>query len=252
MKYLALIQARCGSSRLPNKVLLDLNGKTVLERVVERAQRIRAVDEVVVATSINPENLPLIELMAKNKIRVFAGSEDDVLDRFYQVAKLLKPKYVIRITADCPVLDYKILDAAVKEMKAETDYIGDLHSTLADGLSVEIMKFSALARAWKDAELQSEREHVTVYIKNNKNKFNIQNFTSPYLGIENKRWTVDYPNDYELIRRIYGHFGERDFVTKDILKFLEKNPEFEEINSGNKRHEGLMKSLANDRKVDCE
>ena len=121
MKYLAMIQARCGSTRLPNKVLKDLCGKPALARMIERVQKSRRVDEVMVVTSIAKNNLPILGLCASLGIRVGVGSEDDVLDRFYQTARLLQPSYVIRLTADCPCFDAELLDEAIDGLQPETD-----------------------------------------------------------------------------------------------------------------------------------
>ena len=249
MKFLALVQARCGSSRLPDKVLLDLAGKMLAERVIERTRLSRFVDEVILTTSINKENLPLISLCSGKGIRVFAGSEDDVLDRFYQAAKLIQPEYVVRITADCPFYDAQILDSAIEALQKNVDYLTDLDCTLADGLDIEIVKFSALRTAWEKATLQSEREHVTLYIKNNKDKFKIQNFNSPFDNIGNKRWTIDEPRDYEFARKVYEHFADikESFFTGDILSFLQQNKELEQLNSNIIRNEGLLKSLEADK-----
>ena len=140
MKYLVMIQARCGSTRLPNKVLKDLCGKPALQRMIERVQRSRLADEVMVVTSVNRENLPILSLCASIGIRVGVGAEDDVLDRYYQTAKLIKPEYVIRLTADCPCFDAELLDLALQEMAEDTDYMGMTSESFADGLDLEIMK----------------------------------------------------------------------------------------------------------------
>lgn len=160
MKFLVIIQARCGSSRLPSKVLKDLCGKTVLEHVIERVQRSAYIDEVMVATTINQEDIPIVRLVSGMCMRIFAGSSLDVLDRYYQAAKLIQPEYIIRITADCPVFDAEILDDAIQKLKPETDYMAALSETLPDGLDLEIVRFSVLKRAWNEAQLMSEREHV--------------------------------------------------------------------------------------------
>ena len=195
MKYLVLIQARCGSSRLPEKVMLDLCGKPDLQRVVERVQRSRYVDEVIVVTSIEKSNLPLIKLCAEMGIRVFTGSEEDVLDRYWQAAKLLNPEYVIRVTADCPLYDWRYLDMAIEQMQEDTDYMTELTETFPDGEDIEIIKLSALKEAWKEAKMASEREHVTLYIRNHSDKFHIQNLECPIPGIGEKRWTLDEEED---------------------------------------------------------
>ena len=136
LKYLVLIQARVGSSRLPNKVLKDICGKPDLQWVVERVIRSKKIDEVMVITSIEKENLPLIQLCTQLGIRVFVGSEDDVLDRYYQAAKLIKPEYVIRVTADCPLFDWNYLDMAIEQLDEDTDYMGQFGDTFPDGLDI--------------------------------------------------------------------------------------------------------------------
>lgn len=252
MKFLVIIQARCGSSRLPGKVLKNLCGKTALERVIERVQRSKYVDEIVVATTLNREDIPIVSLVSSMGIRVFAGSALDVLDRYYQVAKLINTEYIIRITADCPVFDSKILDDAIEKLKPETDYMAAFSETLADGLDLEIIRFEALKRAWSEARLASEREHVTLYIKNNKSSFRIQDYESALGNLHNERWTIDEPEDYLFIKNVYEHFeliGKEDFDSVDILEYLNANPEIRDINKGFIRNEGLLKSLKNDKIV---
>lgn len=250
MRFLVLIQARCGSSRLPGKVMKELAGKTNIEWVVDRVKRSRYVDEVMVITSIEKNNLPLIALCAGLGIRISVGSENDVLDRYYQTAKLFQPEYVIRITADCPLFDWRYLDMAIEQLEEDTDYIGQMEDSFPDGLDIEIIKFSALKESWELAELTSEREHVTQYIRKHPEKFKIQNLVCPIPGIAEKRWTLDEEEDYKVIHEIYRHFhamGKEDFVTEDILEFLRERPEIEEINKKFARNEGLQKSIAEDK-----
>ena len=176
MDYLVMIQARCGSTRLPNKVLKDLCGKPALQRMIERVRRSKRVDEVMVVTSIEKNNLPILKLCSELGVRVGIGSEDDVLERFYQTAKLLKPKYVIRLTADCPCFDAGLLDMAIDSLESDTDYCGMTSESFADGLDLEIMKFSALERAWKEADHTFEREHVTQYAIRHPEIFKLQDY----------------------------------------------------------------------------
>lgn len=252
MKYLVLIQARCGSTRLPNKVLKEFSGKTDLQWVIERVKRSKRIDEVMVITSIEKNNLPLIQLCAELGVRVFVGSENDVLDRYYQAAKLLNPEYVIRITADCPMFDWRYLDMAIDQMGQEVDYLTEITESFPDGLDIEVIRFESLKKAWEQAKLASEREHVTLYIKNHPEIFNIQNFECPISGISNHRWTLDEDEDFELISQVYDHFikvGKEDFLTEDILAFLDENPEMTQINQMYMRNEGLLKSKQNDKVV---
>ncbi len=256
MRTLAIIQARTGSTRLPNKVLASLGGKTVLEHVVSRVLKSKFIDEVVVATTFHKEDLRIVELCAKNNIRVFVGSVDDVLDRYYQLAKLLKPENVVRITADCPLIDPEVIDSVIiKHHKSKNDYTANTYETetFPDGEDIEIFKFETLKRAWEEAALFSEREHVTVYIKNNPKIFKLGNLQSKvFLG--DKRWTIDDLEDLNFMERVFeGLYEEDNFFGMDkILKFLKENPEIEKINNHIGRNMGLKKSLDNDKIVGKE
>ena len=256
MKYLVMIQARCGSTRLPNKVLKDLCGKPALERMIDRVRRSKKVDEVMVVTSIEKNNLPILKLCSEIDVRVGIGSENDVLDRFYQTAKLLRPEYVIRLTADCPCFDAELLDLAIEGLDEDTDYCGMTSESFADGLDLEIMKFTALERAWREANHAFEREHVTQYIVRHPEIFKLQNFESPIGYFGNHRWTVDEPEDFELVSKIYEHFMGTDtkenFNYKEILSFLNDHPEIVAINKMYTRNEGLEKSIREDHIVDLK
>ncbi len=256
MKYLAVIQARCGSTRLPNKVLKDLCGKPALQRMIERVKRSKTIDEVMVITSIEKNNLPILNLCSALGVRVGIGSENDVLDRFYQTVKLIKPEYVIRLTADCPCFDAELLDQAISEMKYNTDYMGMLSESFADGLDLEIMKYSALEKAWKEAVHSFEREHVTQYIIRHPEIFTLQNFESPIGYFGNHRWTVDEAEDFEVVKLIYEFFLNTEkgseFGYKDILEFIKDHPEIKDINKMYVRNEGLAKSIKEDRIVDVD
>ena len=249
MKVSAIIQARLGSTRLPNKILLDLEGASVLARVIQRVQASTQVDEVVVASTENEEDKALSAICQRNNIEIYYGSENDVLDRFYQVAKRFNMDHIVRITADCPFIDPKIVDAVVSaHIKESVDYTSNtLKETYPDGEDVEIFTFAALEKAWKGAKLKSEREHVTSFIRNKKSScsmFNVENSED----LSSKRWTLDCPEDYEFIRVIYKNLYEREkiFGIEDILKFLKLHPELEEINSHIMRNEGYKKSIQND------
>lgn len=255
MKYLVMIQARCGSTRLPNKVLKDLCGKPALQRMIERVRRSKTVDEVMVVTSIEKNNLPILNLCSDIGIRVGVGAEEDVLDRFYQTAKLIRPEYVIRLTADCPCFDAGLLDKAISELLPETDYMAMASESFADGLDLEIIKFSALEKAWKEAVHSFEREHVTQYIVRRPEVFNLQNFESPIGYFGNHRWTVDEPEDFEVVEHIYRHFTSTDkgdkFTYTDILDFMKENPDIKKINERFTRNEGLEKSIREDHIVEA-
>jgi len=250
---LVIIQARCGSSRLPGKVLKDIYDKTALERMIDRVKKSQSIDEIIIATTINKEDIEIVKLISLLDLRIFIGSSDDVLDRYYQVAKLVKPQYVIRLTSDCPLFDYEILDDAIKTFEdKKCDYLGMISETFPDGLDLEIMKYEALETAWKQADLISEREHVTLYIKNHPELFDIFDYKCSQGNLKHMRWTLDESEDLIFIQAVYKYFinlGKDYFSMNEILEFLDKNPEVANINNKFIRNEGLIKSLRNDKKI---
>lgn len=249
----AIIQARLGSTRLPNKVLLKLEDKTVLEHDVERTARSRYIRDVVIATTMAKGDLKIVELCAAKGIRVYCGSENDVLDRYYQAARLVEAEHVVRITSDCPVIDPAVVDQVISlHLESKADLSANvLKETFPDGLDVEVFTFAALKKAWEEARLSSEREHVTPYIKNNPQLFKLVNLECPR-NLCGKRWTLDNPEDYEFLKAVYRSLYPSNprFGMEDILKFLEKHPEIERINSNIMRNEGYQKSLKEDRILD--
>lgn len=248
MKNVVIIQARTGSSRLPNKVLLPLFEKTVLEHVLARVSEAKTISDIVVATTIDTNDIEIVRLCSNNNVRVFCGSQDDVLDRYYQVAKLLKPDNIVRITADCPLIDYQLLDEVVNEhIRGDYDYTSnDLEETYPDGLDVEVMKFAVLKESWVEAKMSSQREHITQYIVTN-NKYKKGSVNSD-INYGDKRWTLDTKEDYLFIREVYNKLYKRKalFLMEDILELLECEPDIELINRHIGRNEGLKKSLDND------
>lgn len=250
MKYLVIIQARCGSSRLPGKVLKDIEGKTALERMLDRVKQSQRIDEVMIATTLKKEDIPIVQLTSQLGYRVFAGSSDDVLDRYYQAARLIKPEYVIRLTADCPLFDWRVLDDAIDALLPEADDLAMFSETFPDGQDLEILRFSALETMWKKADLLSEREHVTVYLKNHRDQFRTQDFVCKLGNLNAERWTLDEKEDLEMIRAVYKFFAPRtDFSMQEIYTFLSAHPDIRGINQKYIRNEGLLKSLSNDRVI---
>lgn len=249
MKVVAIIQARMGSTRLPGKVLLDLGGKTALERVVDRCRAISGVHEVVVAVPEGPADEPLRRLCARIGVVCRAGSEQDVLDRFYRAAKASRADVVLRITADCPLLDPevagRVLRALIRQKAAYANNV--CPPTFPDGLDVEAFRFSSLETAWKKARKPVEREHVTVYLRDRPELFPFAAVTHSR-DLSGLRWTLDEPRDLEFLRAIYGlvNGGSR---FEDVLKLLEKEPKLTEINGKIKPNEGYYRSLLNEPKV---
>lgn len=249
VQILGILQARCSSSRLPNKVLMPLLGKPMLIRQLERLSQSKLLDKIVVATSSDSSDDQLSEILKFNNYEVFRGSLDDVLDRFYQAALLYKPQFVVRITGDCPLIDPQVLDETVKlHIGGNYDYTSNCHiPTYPDGFSIEVFGFNHLETALKNASLPSEREHVTPHFYNNPNKFKIGLLKSKE-DLSGLRLTVDYSEDFEVVRQVFEALYEKNsrFGMYEIIDFLAGHPEIASLNSKYIRGEGLRKSLKED------
>lgn len=260
-KILAIIQARLSSSRLPGKVLLDIGGQPMLTRVVERARRAKLVDQVVVATTFDYRDDVLADYCVAHKYPTFRGSQFDVLDRFYQAAQTYEGDVVVRLTADCPLIDPQIIDETIRAFFGQKDIESyptidkDAQSaqdtfrldkaydfaanrlpppwkrTYPIGLDVEVCSFNGLEHAWKEADQPHQREHVMPYFYETPGRFKtfILNH-SPDYGFY--RWTVDTPEDLALAREIYSRFNNRDvFSWQEVLALVEKEPQLTQINA---------------------
>ncbi|HET6279925.1 MAG TPA: aminotransferase class III-fold pyridoxal phosphate-dependent enzyme [Polyangia bacterium] len=246
-QVVAIIQARLGSRRLPGKVLLPLGAATMLEQVVARARRARRIDQVVVATTVSAKDDSVDALCRRAGIAVFRGSEDDVLDRYYHAAVAASADVIVRITSDCPFIDPVVIDRVVDEyLSRGFDYVANnFRYTYPQGLDVEVFSFAALERAWREATLPAEREHVTPYIRSGA-RFRIGEVANPDdLSQRNLRWTVDEPADMEFARAVYARLdgGSNAFGMGEILALLAREPSLGAMNAGIIRHEGYYLSL---------
>jgi len=203
MKTVAIIQARMGSTRLPGKVLMMLGDKTALERCIEQVQK-SMVKDIVVATVVLKRDLPIVKLCASIGISVYCGSEQDVLDRYYQSAKLFEADHIVRITADCPMLCPQTIDRVVQlHYDTGADYTSNvIVRTFPNGHDVEIMTFAALERSYNLAVDPFEREHMDEYILRNQDKFNCKNLLND-TDESRVRLTLDTQEDYEKLKRFY-------------------------------------------------
>jgi spore coat polysaccharide biosynthesis protein SpsF len=220
------------STRLPGKVLLDLAGEPMLARAVERTQRAQRIDRVIVATTVEPEDEPIVELCGARGWSVFRGGRDDVLDRYYQAAVTDGADPIVRITSDCPVIDPGIIDRVVGRLSGVNDYASNINPrrTFPRGLDVEAFTFAALSTAWREDRDPSGREHVTPFLYRHPERFRIALVESDRPEAASHRWSVDTPEDYELLQRIYAHFGSKDFGWLDVLELLKQHPDWTEIN----------------------
>jgi spore coat polysaccharide biosynthesis protein SpsF len=252
MNTIAVLQARMRSTRLPGKVMADLSGKPLLARVVERAQAIRGVDRVVVATTVAEHDRPLIGLAEQCGAMGFAGSEDDVLDRYYQAACASDASIIVRHTADCPLLDPTVSARVLERFRqGDVDYACNTNPpTFPDGLDAEVFSFETLERAWREARLPSEREHVTPYIWKNPDRFRLANVAND-VDLSALRWTVDEPQDLEFARTVYARLGQGQspFGMAEVLALLERAPELRDLNTGHTRNEGYLRSVQQDKET---
>lgn len=215
---LAILQARMSSSRLPGKVAMDANGEPMLLYEIKRILQSEKIDKLVVATSTNIED-NLIEKIAKEgNVQCFRGSLKNVLERYYQCAKQYNPSHIVRLTGDCPIIDPRIIDEMVSlHITNNSDYTTNgLQRTFPNGLDVEVMTFKTLEHAYLHSTLQEEYEHVTYYIYTHPELFKIQHFCNDQ-DYSHIRWTLDYKDDYDLIRNIIKSQKDNHFYWKDLL-----------------------------------
>jgi len=242
MRTVAIIQARMGSTRLPGKVLLDLAGEPMLARVVNRTRRATTLHELVVATTTEPADEPIVELCATRGWPCFRGSEEDVLDRYYQAANKHRADVVVRITSDCPLIEPEIVNFVVQEFveKGPLDYVSNTlpPRNFPRGLDVEVMSFKALERTWCEDDNPAWREHVTPYIYLHPERFAFRAVMNDR-DYSYMRWTVDTAEDLAFVRRIYDHFGHDYFSWREVLAVLDEHPEWLEINRAVRQKEVL-------------
>ena len=233
MKTVAVIQARMGSTRLPHKVLMDLGGETVLARVIRRLSRSRMVSELIVATSDSPGDDAIVRECERLGVSCFRGSEHDVLDRYYQAARVAVAESVARITSDCPLIDAELVDDTVRIcVEQQADYASNVFPrTYPLGLDAEVFTVAALDRAWRQSHEPHQREHVTPYFYEHPETFRLV-FTRDQSDYSAHRWTVDTPEDLELLRNIYSRFGNQDnFGWREAVMLMEREPKLAELNA---------------------
>lgn len=230
MKVIIGLQARMSSTRLPGKVLMEVCNKPLLELMVERIRFSKACDDVVILTSEDPSDDPIEEFCISRGINYFRGDLFNVLSRFYYGCKKFNPEHVVRLTADCPLIDSEILDHVVdSHINSKSDYSANcIEYTYPDGLDVEVFTFKLLENTFLGATSSFDKEHVTPFMrKHAKNVLSVKNII-PYVG----RWTVDYADDFKFVEVIFNHFYKscENFLYEDIKKFLESNKGIKGIN----------------------
>jgi spore coat polysaccharide biosynthesis protein SpsF len=235
MRVVCIIQARFGSSRLPGKVLKEICGKTVLEHDINRVKLVSNIDEIVIATTTKKQDDAIVEEVKRLKVKCFRGSEDDVLSRYYYAAKENKADIVIRVTSDCPCLDHSILEEMISIFVGKVQIVDCMNNTInrtyPRGYDVEIFTFKALENAFLNAKKDYEREHVTPYLYDPNNRFEILSYTNSE-DYSKYRVTLDTEEDFRVIEAIYkALFSKKGyFLLKDAVEFLINNPQIVKIN----------------------
>ena len=243
MKVVAVIQARSSSTRLPNKVMKLISNKTMIELQLCRVSQSKEIDKIIVASTESVKDKALVDHINSIGYETFIGSEDDVLDRYFRAAQEFKADIVVRLTADCPLLDHSLIDNIIIQYKnSNFDYISNtLEPTFPDGLDIEVFSFDVLHDAWKNAKTSYDREHVTPYLKRStliskKNYSNLENLSL-------LRWTVDEQVDLDLVTSIFDHFSPNIlFSWQDVLLLSTNQPEIFNINKNIIRDEGAKMS----------
>jgi len=234
---LVIVQARMGSTRLPGKIMKDLNGKPLLTRMIERLKKAKKPDKIVIATTNLPEDNPIIELCKHENYDFFRGSANDLLDRHYQCAKKFNAKVISKIPSDVPLIDPSIIDTLFNFYENNNyDFVSNLHPpSFPDGFDVEIFSFEILRNAWENSIKNFEREHTTPYFWENPQKFSIGNVLEPEGNDFSKKYrlTIDYDEDYEVINNIFSNLYPQNpqFSYIDIINYLDKHPEIVNINN---------------------
>ncbi|MFQ5479864.1 MAG: cytidylyltransferase domain-containing protein [Thermodesulfobacteriota bacterium] len=248
----AIVQARMSSKRLPGKVMSDISGRSMLWHVVNRLRSVRNINKIVLATSTDPSDDIIARWSGDAGVDLYRGSLDDVLARYHGAALVHGAGAVVRITADCPMIDPLLIERVVDGFLSRrggnraVDYMG-LDGSFPDGLDTEVFSVEALNRAFNEARLPSEREHVTPYIWKNKGAFNVMSLKHSE-DLSHMRWTVDDAKDLEFVRKVFEGFAcpLRIFYFEEVIKFLSQHTDLLKINSSTIRNEGYSKSLAGD------
>jgi len=235
MRVVGIIQARMGSTRLPGKILHEIAGTPMLARVVERLARSSTLESVLIATTTRSADDPVASLCRNSGFAFYRGNEMDVLDRYYQAAREAKADAVVRITADCPLIDPGVVDLVVGtflENPTELDYACNFlpKRSFPRGLDTEVLHFSTLETTWREAVDPHFREHVTLFIYRHPERFRIRGLCHSE-DLSKLRWTVDTPDDMAFVRTIYEHFGDDRFDWNDVLAVLNERPEWAQINA---------------------
>jgi spore coat polysaccharide biosynthesis protein SpsF (cytidylyltransferase family) len=245
-----ILQARMSSTRLPGKVLRKIMGRPMLEWQLERIARAQLVDQIVIATSTDASDDPLEAFCERIGMPYCRGPLDDVLERYFRAHQKFGGDPIVRLTGDCPLVDPIMIDRVIAFHRQNgNDYTSNVHpQTFPDGLDVEVFSAGALRRAQDEAQLPSHREHVTFYFTDNPDLFKLGGLTGD-LDLSKLRWTVDYPEDFEMVRQVFEALApdNRTFATDEILTLLERRPDLAALNAEHEPGEGWVSAFERDK-----
>jgi len=255
----AIIQARMGSTRLPGKIMMSVRDKPLLHYVINQVLQSKKIDKLIIATTNLSQDDEIVKFVDLHEIKIFRGSEEDVLDRYFHCAKELKSDIIVRITSDCPLIDPEIIDKCVEKFEnGNFDYLSNVNKNIdgdwiynscgfPSGFAVEIFTFHALENAWKNAKKLSDREHVTQYILDNPKKFKIGSLENKE-NFSDLRLTLDYQVDFDLIKLVIENFPDGEiYKLKKIISFFGDNSHLKLINSHIQFDTGYLKSIKEDK-----
>jgi len=250
-KTLAIIQARMSSTRLPGKVLMKVAGRPLLDYMVERIKQSKYIDQVIIATTISLKDEPIVKWCRENSIAFFRGSEEDVLARYYHTACEFDGFLIMRVTSDCPLMDPRVIDRTIDSFfnNPEVDYASSttpLPCLYPDGMDVDVFSMELLEKTHLEAQLPSEREHVTFYMWKT-GKFKAYRI-DPDQDLSKYRFCVDYPQDFAVIEEILTKLYPKNptFSMYDLIEFMEQNPHLLELQKGIERNAGWQKAFDKD------
>jgi spore coat polysaccharide biosynthesis protein SpsF len=249
-----IIQARMSSTRLPEKIMLEVCGKTLLEHMILRIKKSRKIDKILVATTINKKDDVIEKFCKEKQIQCFRGPEDDVLSRYKLANDYLNSDIIVRICSDCPLLDSNIIDDVINTFeKGNYDYVNNLvplPRTYPDGLLVEVFSSKVLNEAYVEAKKPSDREHVTFFMSNQPKRYNIYRLDCEE-DLSKYRFNLDYPEDFTVIKAIYEslYLDKPNFVMSDVITWLNNHPEIMKINSHIESNQGWESAFKKDREL---
>jgi len=235
LSNIAFIAARMGSERLPGKVIKELSGIPSIVHIFNILKESRKLDDFAVVTTVLAEDDIIEKICRENSVKIIRGSVHDVLDRFRIAAEILKPDRIVRVTGDDPLMDPEIIDHVIEEhCKGNFDYTSNIvERTYPRGMDTEVIELEALKRCWRSSSDKDDHEHVTLYIRRHPDLFRIHSVRKEGKSLDDLRICLDTEEDHKLISEIYNSiYKTKPIKLKDIIEFLEKNPELRELNSG--------------------